>query len=309
MENFSSIRMDKYECEDVAEVLPSKLPSGLEGVGKGLGIGGQPLNVSKSLLGASVPPPSVAVAPAPVPSNPVVVQPTNQVVPGVMGQHISSTINTGLVAQQNAGVGVGVGMGDMTMDNRTTTLTHQNALGQTISSSLGQPMGVSVAQSTMVHSTGGGNNGIYSTHLTSQPTGTVRGLGVQQQQVQQQASLGVNSVTGTASGMYEREFRTNSMMGSNVAPSGNMSIGMMSGPRSTGPALSETVIIRNLPPAVSWQTVRDRFSEVGDVRYTEFKGPGTALIRFGTERDAQRAVEMMNGCRFENRLIEVSFYY
>lgn len=48
-----SIRMDKYEPEETPDVLPSKLPSGLEGVGKGLGIGGQPLNVSKSLLGAN----------------------------------------------------------------------------------------------------------------------------------------------------------------------------------------------------------------------------------------------------------------
>lgn len=47
-----SIRMDKYDCDDMIDELPSVLPIGLESVGKGLGIGGQPLNVSKSLFAA-----------------------------------------------------------------------------------------------------------------------------------------------------------------------------------------------------------------------------------------------------------------
>lgn len=311
-----SIRMDKYECEDVAEVLPSKLPSGLEGIGKGLGIGGQPLNVSKSLLGASMPPPSVAppMAPTPVASGQVVVPSPTAGVPGVMGQHLSSTLGQGghIGPQQSA---TPVGMAGMALDTRATGLAHQNTLGQSIGSSIGQSIGVSVASANMVHSTGGGNNGIYSTHMASQPTGTVRGLGVQQQQPQQQPSLQgsmvANTVTVSGGGMYEREFR-DPMMGTNVPPS-NMGIGMMSGPisgpRTTAPSVSDTVIVRNLPPTVSWQTLRDRFSEVGDVRYAELKGPGTALIRFGSERDAQRSVDMMNGSRFENRLIEVSFYY
>ena len=305
--------MDKYECEDVAEVLPSKLPSGLEGIGKGLGIGGQPLNVSKSLLGASVPPVPVAppMAPTAVATGQVVVASPSTGVPGVMGQHLSSTLGQGghIGPQQSA---TPVGMAGMALDTRATGLTHQNTLGQSIGSSIGQSIGVSVTPANMVHSTGGNNNGIYSTHMASQPTGTVRGLGVQQQPQQQpslQGSMVSNTVTGTGGGMYEREFR-DPMMGTNVPPS-NMGIGMMSGlsgPR-TAPSVSDTVIVRNLPPTVSWQTLRDRFSEVGDVRYAELKGPGTALIRFGTERDAQRSVDMMNGSRFENRLIEVSFYY
>ena len=49
-----SIRMDKYEPEEMPEVLPSKLPSGLESIGKGLGIGGQPLNIGKSLSTSSL---------------------------------------------------------------------------------------------------------------------------------------------------------------------------------------------------------------------------------------------------------------
>lgn len=305
--------MDKYECEDVAEVLPSKLPSGLEGIGKGLGIGGQPLNVSKSMLGATVPPVPVApMANAPVATGQVVGPSPNAGVP-VMGQHLTSTLGQGghLGPQQTT---TPVGMTGMALDSRSSGIANQNTLGQSIGSSIGQSIGVS-APSNLVHTAGGGNNGIYSTHMTSQPTGTVRGLGVAQQQPPQQASLQGsmlgNTVSGAGGGMYEREFR-DPMMGANVPPS-NMGIGMMSGPlsgpRTASASVSDTVIVRNLPPTVSWQTLRDRFSEVGDVRYAELKGPGTALIRFGTERDAQRSVDMMNGSRFENRLIEVSFYY
>lgn len=63
-----SVRMDKYECEDDVEALPSKLPTGLESIGKGLGVGGQPLNVAKSIMNAAVvAPPHLATPGQPIP--------------------------------------------------------------------------------------------------------------------------------------------------------------------------------------------------------------------------------------------------
>lgn len=64
-----SVRMDKYECEDDIETIPSKLPSGLETVGKGLGINGQPLNVAKSIMNAALiaPPHLATMAGQPIP--------------------------------------------------------------------------------------------------------------------------------------------------------------------------------------------------------------------------------------------------
>jgi len=64
-----SVRMDKYECEDDIETIPSKLPSGLETVGKGLGINGQPLNVAKSIMNAALiaPPHLTPMAGQPIP--------------------------------------------------------------------------------------------------------------------------------------------------------------------------------------------------------------------------------------------------
>lgn len=62
-----SVRMDKYECEDDLEALPSKLPSGLESIGKGLGVGGQPLNIAKSIMNAAlVAPPHLPTAGQPI---------------------------------------------------------------------------------------------------------------------------------------------------------------------------------------------------------------------------------------------------
>lgn len=74
------------------------------------------------------------------------------------------------------------------------------------------------------------------------------------------------------------------------------------------PRSSDAIIVQNLPMNYTWQNLRDRFRDVGSVRYTDVKGRGTAVVRFNSERDAQRAVDMMNGIRIENRQIEVRLY-
>ncbi|KAL1430960.1 hypothetical protein MTO96_014382 [Rhipicephalus appendiculatus] len=74
------------------------------------------------------------------------------------------------------------------------------------------------------------------------------------------------------------------------------------------PRSSDAIMVQNLPMGYSWQNLRDRFREAGSVRYTDMKGRGTAIVRFNSERDAQRAVDMMNGIRLENRQIDVRLY-
>ena len=48
-----SVRMDRYECDETNDTIPPQLPTGLEDIGKGLGIGGRPLNIQKSMLSTS----------------------------------------------------------------------------------------------------------------------------------------------------------------------------------------------------------------------------------------------------------------
>lgn len=234
--------MDKYETEEIPEELPSKLPSGLEGIGKGLGIGGQPLNVSKSLLGSQGP----GMTPV-VPSTPMAAATLGslsqlQSMPGV-----HSAMNS-LGQQPNAS---SLGMSLASLDQR--------------------------AASNMNPSLGGNGLMSYGSLATSPASG-----------VRVNPSLGLGSAV--QSSVYEREFRD---------------------ARNTGVpvTVADTVLVRNLPPSLSWQSLRDRFSEVGEVRYAELKGVGVAVVRFVTERDAQRAVDLMNGSRFEGRIIDVTPYF
>ncbi|KAI1285926.1 Myelin expression factor 2 [Halotydeus destructor] len=269
-----SIRMDKYETEDVPEELPSKLPAGLEGVGKGLGIGGQPLNVSKSLLCANAPPVVLPTQPTPVPAP--VSQPTIPSGMG-MGNNIGQLPPVGQNMQQvhqqspldsySRGLNI-AGIDSRTLSNLVSSSALSGNLSNSVYSSLQAPA----------------NNNIMSSMGNSNPMGNMPSGLSGQNSAPPPSGLSVYST-------YENDYRRDDK------------------PYQPMRSLSDTVVVRNLPLTYNWQNLRDRFNEIGEVRYAEFKGPGTALVRFSLERSAQRAVDMMNGIRIENRPIEVNFYY
>jgi len=233
--------MDKYETEEVPEELPSKLPSGLEGIGKGLGIGGQPLNVSKSLLGPQGAMASSSMGPvvshAPISASALGAMSQIQSIP----PQVHSAMNP-MVPQTNPSMGMNMPVDQRTAGNLNPVMAGGNGM-MSYSSQSGVRMNPPVMAGGSV----------------------------------------------APSGVYEREFRESGMMGR--TPS------------------TDTVLVRNLPPSLTWQSLKDRFSEVGEVYYAELKGVGVALVRFRTERDAQRAVEVMNTSRFEGRIIDVSLYF
>ena len=251
--------MDKYETEDVPEVLPDTLPSGLEGIGKGLGIGGQPLNVSKSLLGAAS---AAPVAPV-VQAQPTSLQSVNS---------LSATLNQMQALNQpqlqpsvfqhaslsSTGLGLGISGLDRSAYNSGQSLGN-SGLGQA------QP------QQTLSS---------YPAYQTPLRNTSVGGLG----SLQAPISTGGAVYTGP-SGFTEKDYR------------------------AVQQTPTDTVIVRNLPQTANWQGLRDRFSDIGEVRYAEMKGVGVGVVRFQLERDAQRAVQMMNGSQFDNRLIEVGLYF
>merc|ERR1712071_549792 len=51
-----------------------------------------------------------------------------------------------------------------------------------------------------------------------------------------------------------------------------------------------------------------KFCEVGDVLFADIRAKGTGIVRFSSERDAQRACSLLNRSRMEGRVIEVDFY-
>ena len=94
-------------------------------------------------------------------------------------------------------------------------------------------------------------------------------------------------------------------MGSMGGPMGG-SMRQMSPGR--GRRQSDTVIVRNLPMDCNWQSLKDRFSHTGDIKFAEMKERGTGLVRFGNDRDAERAVNMMDKQRLQGQAINVELY-
>ncbi|XKL63393.1 hypothetical protein PGB90_005757 [Kerria lacca] len=71
---------------------------------------------------------------------------------------------------------------------------------------------------------------------------------------------------------------------------------------------SDTVIITNLPPNTTWQILRDQFREVGDIKFAEMKGKDVGIIRFASDREANRAVSCFDNTRFDGRIIDVRLF-
>ena len=308
-----SIRMDKYECEEMPEVLPNVLPSGLESVGKGLGIGGQPLNVSKSLLNGAIGAPSIA----PVP---------NAQTLGPGGQPITNAAAAANVANNPFGAagvpsyGQITGLGAAVSGSGVQSAIGQPLVGsvvgqvsQSMASSMGQ-MGMPGLgqQANMNAQLGAGNQNLNQLSnsaqnvLASAASYSGNPMGQSLAAAMQQQSSGLY---GTG---YEREFREDKFRSGGVGTIvPNVGIGGLGGNSSIGGGgqLVDTVLVRNLPLNFTWQNLRDRFNEIGDVRFAELKGRGMAVVRFSADRDAQRAVELMNGMRIDNRPIDVSLYY
>merc|ERR1719348_202156 len=101
---------------------------------------------------------------------------------------------------------------------------------------------------------------------------------------------------------------SSSMGGGGGYGNSNQNSGGMFGGSSGGVRRSDSIMVRNLPLDCNWHTLKDRFNHAGDIKYAEMKERGVGLIRFGTERDAERAVSMMNGQRIDGRQIVVGLF-
>lgn len=50
------------------------------------------------------------------------------------------------------------------------------------------------------------------------------------------------------------------------------------------------VFFFQLPPNTTWQMLRDKFQEIGEVKFAEMMGNDRGMVRFASEWDAERAV-------------------
>ncbi|XP_005184839.1 myelin expression factor 2 [Musca domestica] len=71
---------------------------------------------------------------------------------------------------------------------------------------------------------------------------------------------------------------------------------------------SDTIIIKNIPLSCTWQTLRDKFRDVGEVKFAEIRGNDLGVVRFFKERDAELAIALMDGSRMDGRTIKVTYF-
>lgn len=286
-----SIRMDKYEIEETPEVLPSKLPSGLESIGKGLGVGGQPLNINKNFLNSQLNNlPSVNI-PSQNAASTLSVTPQQVAAPAPVQTQVSSYSLSGLT----------------------------NALGQQQSVqnvALNQTAGLSTPQVNQALNSLGFNNlntssfGLNNQNLT-QLANTAQNV------LQNVASLGgsslnpsyglTSSVGQTTSNLFsgysERDYQTDRFR------NGGGTLNQTTNQLQIAGA-SDKVLIRNLPSTVTWQQLKERLErEVGEVKFIDFKNRGMAVVIFSTCQNASRAINIMNGAMIDGRPIEVGYQY
>merc|ERR1711963_600543 len=93
-----------------------------------------------------------------------------------------------------------------------------------------------------------------------------------------------------------------SMSGSGMSGGGMLGGGMQGGGFKSE-RRSDAILVRNLPLDCTWQMLKDKFYTVGDIKYAEMKDRGVGVIRFGNERDAERAVSMLNNQRVDGKNI------
>ncbi|XP_037946992.1 myelin expression factor 2 [Teleopsis dalmanni] len=75
------------------------------------------------------------------------------------------------------------------------------------------------------------------------------------------------------------------------------------------PRKSDTILVKNIPLSCTWQTLRDKFRDIGEVKFAEIRGNDLGVVRFFHERDAESAINIMNGSRIDGRTIQVAYYY
>ena len=286
-----SIRMDKYEPEEMPEVLPSKLPSGLESIGKGLGIGGQPLNIGKSLSNASLG--------------------TQQQASAVLAQSQPT-----LAAQQpvTAPVAAQPQMNSYSLSGLTSALGQQNVGLNPTLSSLSTPQ---VNQATL---SSFGLHNLNASNLSSLGNQNLTQLANTAQNVLQNVALSSNSLGNASLGQLSSvaaggqttsslfsSYDRDSYQSDKFRNGGVSSIAASSQPLQS--AGTDKILVRNLPASFSLQNIKDRFREFGEVRHVSPLNRNMALVVYSNYNDAANAVAMMNGLRVMDKVLEVSFHY
>uniref|UniRef100_A0A8C2VFA1 Myelin expression factor 2 n=1 Tax=Chinchilla lanigera TaxID=34839 RepID=A0A8C2VFA1_CHILA len=252
-----------------------QLPRGLGGIGMGLGPGGQPISASQLNIG------------------------------GVMGNLGPSGIGFGgLEAMNSMGGFGGVGrMGELYRGAMTSSMERDFGRGDIgINRGFGDSFGR--LGSAMI---GGFAGRIGASNMGPVGSGISGGMG------------GVSSVTGGMGMGLDRVSSSFDRMGPGIGAilerSIDMDRGFLSGPMGSGMrerigSKGNQIFVRNLPFDLTWQKLKEKFSQCGHVMFAEIKmengkSKGCGTVRFDSPESAEKACRIMNGIKISGREIDV----
>ncbi|XP_037689985.1 myelin expression factor 2 isoform X2 [Choloepus didactylus] len=252
-----------------------QLPRGLGGIGMGLGPGGQPISASQLNFG------------------------------GVMGNLGPSGIGFGgLEAMNSMGGFGGVGrMGELYRGAMTSSMERDFGRGDIgINRGFGDSFGR--LGSAMI---GGFAGRIGASNMGPVGSGISGGMG------------SMNSMTGGIGMGLDRMSSSFDRMGPGIGAvlerSIDMDRGFLSGPMGSGMrerigSKGNQIFVRNLPFDLTWQKLKEKFSQCGHVMFAEIKmengkSKGCGTVRFDSPESAEKACRIMNGIKISGREIDV----
>ncbi|EMP29134.1 Myelin expression factor 2 [Chelonia mydas] len=127
---------------------------------------------------------------------------------------------------------------------------------------------------------------------------------------------GMNSMTG-GMGMDRMSSSFDRMgpaMGAGLDRNIDMDRGFVAGPMGSGVrergSKGNQIFVRNLPFDLTWQKLKEKFSQCGHVMFAEIKmengkSKGCGTVRFDSPESAEKACRIMNGIKISGREIDV----
>lgn len=280
----------------------NRLPEGLKGIGIGLGPNGEPLkDVARNLpslqqnnqgLNNSI----QNAAPTPVQ-------------PPLAGNLLSAAGNSlsGLNSNLAAQLSSVVGLSNLTGNLQNSILTNAAAAGLSNLTGLGglgaAAGGAGGLGAAGLGAIGSGASGLAG--LGSLGGGNDGGLGGNFNQ-NYSSSFGNSGGGGNRGNDYD--LGSSNVRNYSTAPNDDYGRNYGSINNGNNRKSSDTIIIRNMPSSWTWQTLRDKFRDVGEVKFAEIRGQDTGVVRFAKERDAEVAIKIMDGSRFDGRTVDVTYF-
>uniref|UniRef100_A0A7M4F8E8 Heterogeneous nuclear ribonucleoprotein M n=1 Tax=Crocodylus porosus TaxID=8502 RepID=A0A7M4F8E8_CROPO len=292
-----------------------QLPRGLGGIGMGLGPGGQPISATQLSMGGgmgNMGPGGMGMdGPGFGGMNRMGGGMTNMGGFGVsrmggmgnvddfrgnMGSGMSGAIGTGMG-------GMATGMGEMFRGGMGGNMERDfgrsdMALNRGFGDSFGRMGGAMV---------GGFAGGMGTPSMGPVGSGMSGGMG------------GMNSMTGGMGMGMDRMSssfdRMGPAMGAGLERNIDMDRGFVAGPMGSGMrerigSKGNQIFVRNLPFDLTWQKLKEKFSQCGHVMFAEIKmengkSKGCGTVRFDSPESAEKACRIMNGIKISGREIDV----